>query len=173
MTSQAFRIFGRAILRNGLGGGNGGGGGGGGQKVNVVLPTFPPDEEDYDEDSDASSTEAKPGSDEDVDLRSSSKSSTSASSTSETTTTSTVVNTTSTLYTVRFHPKNIAILLTGTIRILPEYQQDIFTKRSPNIFCIFHDLFFFYKISELWTFFLIIFCTFQFFCTLLQFLFPS
>ncbi|XP_045480385.1 uncharacterized protein LOC123684918 isoform X1 [Harmonia axyridis] len=45
VTSQAFRIFGRAILQNG----GLGGGAGGTQKVNVVLPTFPPDE-DYDED---------------------------------------------------------------------------------------------------------------------------
>lgn len=55
VTSTAFRIFGRAILQSGgLGGGNRGSGGGS-QSVNVVLPTFPPDE-DYDEDEETSET---------------------------------------------------------------------------------------------------------------------
>ncbi|KAK9875877.1 hypothetical protein WA026_009664 [Henosepilachna vigintioctopunctata] len=52
VTSQAFRIFGRVILQNG---GLGGVTGGGPPKVNVVLPTFPPD--DYD-DEDEDTTEA-------------------------------------------------------------------------------------------------------------------
>ncbi|ERL94490.1 hypothetical protein D910_11767 [Dendroctonus ponderosae] len=50
VTSTAFRVFGRAILRSGgLGGGSGASGGDSGQRVNVVLPTFPPDE-DYEDD---------------------------------------------------------------------------------------------------------------------------
>ncbi|CAH0560936.1 unnamed protein product [Brassicogethes aeneus] len=50
VTSTAFRVFGRAILRNG--GLGGGAAGGGGQRVNVVLPTFPPDEDYEEEDED-------------------------------------------------------------------------------------------------------------------------
>ncbi|XP_019881098.1 uncharacterized protein LOC109608971 isoform X2 [Aethina tumida] len=54
VTSTAFRVFGRAILRSGgLGGGSSSGGGG--QRVNVVLPTFPPDE-DYEEEEEESQT---------------------------------------------------------------------------------------------------------------------
>ncbi|XP_050308339.1 uncharacterized protein LOC126744819 isoform X3 [Anthonomus grandis grandis] len=60
VTSTAFRVFGRAILRSGgLGGGSSGSlGGDSGQRVNVVLPTFPPDEDydDEEEDSTISST---------------------------------------------------------------------------------------------------------------------
>ncbi|XP_060530125.1 uncharacterized protein LOC132704269 isoform X2 [Cylas formicarius] len=61
VTSTAFRVFGRIILRSGgLGGGSGNSGAsgsGGGQRVNVVLPTFPPDDdEDYDDEDNASST---------------------------------------------------------------------------------------------------------------------
>ncbi|XP_030767237.1 putative lysozyme-like protein [Sitophilus oryzae] len=56
VTSTAFRVFGRAILRSGgLGGGNSGSGGGGSQRVNVVLPTFPPDE-DYEDEDDSTTT---------------------------------------------------------------------------------------------------------------------
>ncbi|KAL3265269.1 hypothetical protein HHI36_009481 [Cryptolaemus montrouzieri] len=54
VTSQAFRIFGRAILQNG---GLGGGAAGGTQRVNVVLPTFPPDD-DYDDEEEDTSEEA-------------------------------------------------------------------------------------------------------------------
>ncbi|KAJ8915918.1 hypothetical protein NQ315_015533 [Exocentrus adspersus] len=50
VTSTAFRVFGSAILR---GGGLGGGSGGGGQRVNVVLPTYPPDEEDEEDEDDS------------------------------------------------------------------------------------------------------------------------
>lgn len=53
MTRQLFRVVGRAVLSQGLGGGGGGNGGseGGRGKVSVSLPTFPPDEdEDEDED---------------------------------------------------------------------------------------------------------------------------
>ncbi|XP_063914881.1 uncharacterized protein LOC135131177 isoform X3 [Zophobas morio] len=65
VTSVAFRVFGRAILRNGLGGGGSSGSSGGGSRVNVVLPTYPPDDDDdYDEDDD---TSASPGSDDNVD----------------------------------------------------------------------------------------------------------
>ncbi|CAH1124539.1 unnamed protein product [Ceutorhynchus assimilis] len=58
VTSTAFRVFGRAILRSGGLGGNSGStsGDSGGQRVNVVLPTFPPDEDYEDEDEDASTT---------------------------------------------------------------------------------------------------------------------
>ncbi|GJQ75267.1 hypothetical protein Trydic_g9865 [Trypoxylus dichotomus] len=50
ITSQVFSVVGRVILRNGLGGG--GSGGSLESRVSVVLPTFPPDEDDYnDEDS--------------------------------------------------------------------------------------------------------------------------
>ncbi|XP_063914872.1 uncharacterized protein LOC135131177 isoform X2 [Zophobas morio] len=67
VTSVAFRVFGRAILRNGLGGGGSSGSSGGGSRVNVVLPTYPPDDDDdYDEDDD---TSASPGSDDNVDVR--------------------------------------------------------------------------------------------------------
>ncbi|KAJ3631476.1 hypothetical protein MTP99_012603 [Tenebrio molitor] len=76
VTSTAFRVFGRAILRNGLGGGGGSSSGGGASRVNVVLPTYPPDEdEDYDDEDDVSS----PGSDDNVDLRVFESSSTAAS----------------------------------------------------------------------------------------------
>lgn len=58
VTSTAFRVFGRAILRSGgLGGGSGASGGDSGQRVNVVLPTFPPDE-DYEDEEDESVTGA-------------------------------------------------------------------------------------------------------------------
>uniref|UniRef100_A0A6P7F0V9 Uncharacterized protein LOC114325161 isoform X1 n=1 Tax=Diabrotica virgifera virgifera TaxID=50390 RepID=A0A6P7F0V9_DIAVI len=47
VTSTAFRVFGRAILQGGgLGGGRGGDAA---NSVNVVLPTFPPDEDDYED----------------------------------------------------------------------------------------------------------------------------
>ncbi|KAF5289932.1 hypothetical protein FQA39_LY14941 [Lamprigera yunnana] len=50
VTSQVFRVVGGALLRSGgLGGGSGGGGGG---RVNVVLPTFPPDEDEDDDNED-------------------------------------------------------------------------------------------------------------------------
>lgn len=44
VTSQIFSVVGRVILRNGLGGGSGGVDIR--SSVSVVLPTFPPDEED-------------------------------------------------------------------------------------------------------------------------------
>lgn len=54
MTTQAFRIFGRAILRNGLGVGGGSSSSSsssdGGARVSVVLPTYPPDDSDYEDD---------------------------------------------------------------------------------------------------------------------------
>ncbi|KAH0817700.1 hypothetical protein GEV33_005091 [Tenebrio molitor] len=114
VTSTAFRVFGRAILRNGLGGGGGSSSGGGASRVNVVLPTYPPDEdEDYDDEDDVSS----PGSDDNVDLRVFESSSTAAS----TQIGETVVNTTSTLYTVRFTKKELS---SKAHQILPEYVQD-------------------------------------------------
>lgn len=114
MTSTAFRVFGRAILRNGLGGGGGSSSGGGASRVNVVLPTYPPDEdEDYDDEDDVSS----PGSDDNVDLRVFESSSTAAS----TQIGETVVNTTSTLYTVRFTKKELS---SKAHQILLEYVQD-------------------------------------------------
>ncbi|KAL1505462.1 hypothetical protein ABEB36_005029 [Hypothenemus hampei] len=56
VTSTAFRVFGRIILRGGGLGGGSSSGGDSGQKVNVVLPTFPPDEDYEDEDEDGSTT---------------------------------------------------------------------------------------------------------------------
>lgn len=53
VTTQAFRIFGRAILRNGLGVGGGSSSSSssdGGARVSVVLPTYPPDDTDYEDD---------------------------------------------------------------------------------------------------------------------------
>ncbi|XP_063914888.1 DNA-directed RNA polymerase I subunit rpa1 isoform X4 [Zophobas morio] len=92
VTSVAFRVFGRAILRNGLGGGGSSGSSGGGSRVNVVLPTYPPDDDDdYDEDDD---TSASPGSDDNVDVRISPSTTTAATAQSDS-----AVNTTSTLYT--------------------------------------------------------------------------
>ncbi|XP_044255702.1 DNA-directed RNA polymerase I subunit rpa1 isoform X3 [Tribolium madens] len=88
VTSTAFRVFGRVILRGGLGGGSGGSSGGStASRVNVVLPTYPPDEDEDYEDEDESTSPA-----DNVDLRISQ-------STSATQTGQTVVNTTSTLYT--------------------------------------------------------------------------
>ncbi|XP_064215227.1 uncharacterized protein LOC100142371 isoform X1 [Tribolium castaneum] len=87
VTSTAFRVFGRVILRGGLGGGSGGSSGGStASRVNVVLPTYPPDEDEDYEDEEATSPA------DNVDLRISQ-------STSATQTGQTVVNTTSTLYT--------------------------------------------------------------------------
>ncbi|XP_066154184.1 uncharacterized protein [Euwallacea fornicatus] len=57
VTSTAFRVFGRVILRGGGLGGGSSSGGSGGQSVNVVLPTFPPDD-DYEDDDGESSTAA-------------------------------------------------------------------------------------------------------------------
>ncbi|XP_076273624.1 uncharacterized protein LOC143204739 isoform X3 [Rhynchophorus ferrugineus] len=50
VTSTAFRVFGRAILRSGGLGGSSGGSSSGRQSVSVVLPTFPPDDDYEDED---------------------------------------------------------------------------------------------------------------------------
>ncbi|XP_071055979.1 uncharacterized protein [Onthophagus taurus] len=44
VTSQLFSVVGRVVLRSGLGGGLGGGGGE--SMVSVVLPTFPPDDDE-------------------------------------------------------------------------------------------------------------------------------
>ncbi|EFA02509.2 hypothetical protein TcasGA2_TC008212 [Tribolium castaneum] len=56
VTSTAFRVFGRVILRGGLGGGSGGSSGGStASRVNVVLPTYPPDEDEDYEDEEATS----------------------------------------------------------------------------------------------------------------------
>ncbi|RZC32608.1 DNA-directed RNA polymerase I subunit rpa1, partial [Asbolus verrucosus] len=67
VTSTAFRVFGRVLLRNGLGGSRGTSGGGGASRVNVVLPTYPPDEDDDYDDEDEEQT--SPGADDNVDLR--------------------------------------------------------------------------------------------------------
>ncbi|XP_044255701.1 uncharacterized protein LOC123005796 isoform X2 [Tribolium madens] len=65
VTSTAFRVFGRVILRGGLGGGSGGSSGGStASRVNVVLPTYPPDEDEDYEDEDESTSPA-----DNVDLR--------------------------------------------------------------------------------------------------------
>lgn len=57
VTRQVFRVVGRTVLSQGLGGGGGNGdsNGSGRGRVSVSLPTFPPDEDDEEEEEDDTS----------------------------------------------------------------------------------------------------------------------